>query len=168
MNQSETSSALNEAINPLNQTVNPLNETTNPLKKHDSLLRSSHVALLTTVRHNDGLLSTNPVGFVWDGECIRISTLKSRIKYKNLLANPLVAFCLISPTNRMSYIEVRGHATLQDDADRSFARRQFMAGSGGQEPPADLDSPDAERVIIKIHPQQVSSPTLYGGRFDQK
>ncbi|HSB96749.1 MAG TPA: PPOX class F420-dependent oxidoreductase [Spongiibacteraceae bacterium] len=143
-------------------------EITNPLKKYDALLRSSHVALLTTIRHNDGLLSTNPVGFVWDGECIRISTLKSRIKYKNLAANPMVTFCLISPKNIMSYIEVRGHATLEDDADRSFCRTQFMAGSNGQEPPADLDPPEAERAIIKIHPQQVSSPTLYGGRFDRK
>jgi PPOX class probable F420-dependent enzyme len=143
-------------------------EITNPLKKYDALLRSSHVAMLTTIRHNDGLLSTNPVGFVWDGECIRVSTLKSRIKFKNLTANPLVTFCLVSPTNMMSYIEVRGHATLEDDVDGSFTRLQFMTGSGGQEPPADLDSPESERVIIKIHPQQVSSPTLYGGRFDRK
>lgn len=140
----------------------------NTLKSYDTLLRSSNLALLSTIRHNDGLISTNPVGFVWDGECIRISTLKSRIKYKNLVANPLVTFCLISPKNIMSYIEVRGHATLEDDADRSFARLQFVLGSGGQEPPADLDPPEAERVIIKIHPQKISSPTLYGGRFDQK
>lgn len=145
-----------------------MTETTNPLTKYDALLRSSHLAMLTTVRHNDGLLSTTPVGFVWDGECIRISTLKSRIKYKNLTANPLATFCLMSPTNIMSYIEIRGHATLEDDADRSFARLQFMTGSNGQEPPADMDAPDAERVVIRIHPQQVSSPTLYGGRFDQK
>lgn len=140
----------------------------NPLKKYDALLRSTFFAMLSTIRHTDGLISTNPVGFVWDGECIRISTLKSRIKYKNLRANSLVTFCLMSPTNIMSYIEVRGHATLTDDVDRSFSRLQFMTGSGGQEPPADMDPPEAERVIITIHPQQVSSPTLYGGRFDQK
>ena len=37
---------------------------------------------LTTIRKKDGLPSTNPVGYVWDGERIRISTLKSRIKYQ--------------------------------------------------------------------------------------
>ena len=42
----------------------------------------------------------------------------------------------------------------------------IIENSGGDEPPADMDPPDAERVIITIHPQQVSSPTLYGGRFD--
>ena len=138
------------------------------LKNYDTLLRSTHLALLSTIRAKDGLISTNPVGFVWDGERIRISTLKSRLKYQNIAANPLVTFCLISPKNIMSYLEVRGHATLEDDQDRSFSRLQFKTGSGGQEPPADMDPPEAERAIIVIHPKQVSSPTLYGGRFDQK
>lgn len=143
------------------------NDIEEKLKRYDSLLRSNFVGLLSTIRH-DGLISTNPVGFVWDGERIRISTLKSRLKYKNLVADPRVTFCLISPQNIMSYIEVRGYAELEDDTDRSFSRTQFKYGSGGQEPPADLDPPEAERAIIIIRPQQVSSPTLYGGRFDQK
>jgi PPOX class probable F420-dependent enzyme len=136
------------------------------LKQYDDLLRSTFVGLLSTIRKKDGLISTNPVGFVWDGESIRISTLKSRLKYENLAANSLATFCVMSPKNLMSYLEVRGHATLLDDKDRSFARQQFMLGSGGQEPPADMDAPHAERVIIVLQPQQVSSPKLYGGRFD--
>ena len=40
-----------------------------------------------------------------------------------------------------------------------------MEGSGGEEPPADMDPPDAVRVIVRIHPQQSSKPLLYGGRF---
>jgi len=36
----------------------------------------------------------------------------------------------------------------------------------GKEP--NLDEPTAERVIIKIIPTQVSTPTLYGGRHDQR
>jgi PPOX class probable F420-dependent enzyme len=136
------------------------------LRRYDELLRSTFFGMLSTIRHTDRLISTNPVGFVWDGESIRISTLKSRLKYRNVLANPLAAFCVISPKNPMSYVEVRGHAAVHDDPDRSFARLQFMTGSGGQEPPADMDAPHAERVIIQLLPHQVSSPKLYGGRFD--
>jgi PPOX class probable F420-dependent enzyme len=137
-----------------------------PIPKHNhALLEKSFVGVLTTIRAKDGLLSSNPVGFVWDGEHICISTLKSRLKYRNLAADPRVAFCVVSNKNVMNYVEIRGHASLQDDLDRSFFRRQFMAGSGGDEPPADLDAPGDERVVITIHPQQVSSPTLYGGRF---
>ena len=136
------------------------------LKRYDELLRSNFVGWLSTIRKKDGLISTNPVGFVWNGETIRISTLKSRLKYENIRANPLATFCVMSPKNLMSYVEVRGHATVIDDPDRSFAREQFMLGSGGIEPPADMDAPNAERVIILLQPQQVSSPNLYGGRFD--
>ena len=82
------------------------------------------------------------------------------------MADSRVSFCVLSAENVMHYLEVRGYATLQDDPDNVFARRQFIENSGGDEPPADMDPPDAERVIITIHPQQVSSPTLYGGRFD--
>ena len=130
-----------------------------------ALLENSFFGVLTTIRAKDGLLSSNPVGFVWDGQQIRISTLKSRLKYQNLAADDRVAFCVVSKTNVMDYVEIRGHASLEDDKDRSFFRRQFMAGSDGAEPPENLDAPDAERVIITIHPQQVSSPKLYGGRF---
>ena len=42
------------------------------------------LATVSTIRHQDGLISTNPVGFDWDGEFVRLSTLKSRVKYRNL------------------------------------------------------------------------------------
>ena len=32
----------------------------------------------------------------------------------------------------------------------------------------DLDEPGAERVIIRIIPTQVSTPTLYGARLDRR
>lgn len=136
-------------------------------QEHHELLRTQHYGMLTTLR-SDGLLSTNPVGFVWNGECVRISTLKSRVKCKNILADSRVAFCVQSFSNPMHYIELRGHATLEDDTDRSFFREQFMDGTGGEEPPDDMDPPDAQRVVITIHPEKVSAPVLYGGRFHEK
>ncbi len=145
--------------------MNELSIKTIPEKNH-ALLTTQHLGMLTTVR-SDGMLSTNPVGFVWDGERIQISTLKSRVKYRNISADSRIAFCVQSAKNPMNYVEIRGFATLEDDLDRSFARRQFMIGSNGQEPPEDMDPPQAERVVITLHPQQISSPQLYGGRFDK-
>jgi len=87
-----------------------------------ALLENSFFGVLTTIRAKDGLLSSNPVGFVWDGQQIRISTLKSRLKYQNLAADDRVAFCVVSKTNVMDYVEIRGHASLEDDKDRSFFR----------------------------------------------
>jgi PPOX class probable F420-dependent enzyme len=135
-----------------------------PVRYHP-FLEKHFLAMLTTIRAA-GMLSTNPVGYVWDGRHIRVSTLKSRMKCRNILGDDRVCFCVQSPTNPMDYIEVRGHATVDGDRDRSFFREQFMRGMGGREPPADLDPPDAERVIIVIHPHQVSAPKVYGDRFD--
>lgn len=135
--------------------------------QHHKLLQKSLIGVITTVRHNDQRLSSHPVGFVLDNGVVRISSLKNRMKYKNILADPRVSFCVVSAKNVMDYVELRGTATIEDDADRSFARRQFVEGSGGQEPPEDMDPPEAERIIITLHPEQVSSPTLYGGRFDK-
>ena len=55
--------------------------------------------------------------------------------------------------------------TIEDDTDRSFFRKQFRAGAG-VDPPDDLDPPAARRVVITIFAENVSSPELYGGRFD--
>jgi PPOX class probable F420-dependent enzyme len=129
------------------------------------LLDENSLGLMTTIRHNDGRPSTNPVGYVWDGECVRVSTIKSRMKYKNLVANPTITFCVVDGNDLTRYVELRGRASLEDDPDKSFLRRQFIRQSGGDEPPADLDPPEAERVTIRIHPEQVSAPELYGGRF---
>ena len=41
---------------------------------YHAFLETHFLAMLTTQR-KDGLLSTNPVGYVWDGERIRISSI---------------------------------------------------------------------------------------------
>jgi PPOX class probable F420-dependent enzyme len=135
---------------------------------HHAILAANHQGVISTVRHKDGLISTHPVSYVWDGKCVRISTIKNRVKYQNLLANPRIAFCVVHAADPTRYIELRGYATIEEDPDRSFLRRQFTDGSGGVEPPADLDPPGTERVIIRVHPHQSSSPLLYGGRFSRE
>ena len=92
-------------------------------------------------------------------------TIKSRVKYENLLRNPQVTFCVVDRDDPMRYVELRGFATMEDDPDRSFLRSTFEAG--GMEMPEDLDPPGTDRVTVRIHPQQSSSPHLYGGRFHQ-
>ncbi len=132
---------------------------------HREILAKNHIAVLTTLRQKDGLPSTNPVGYVWDGECVRISTIKDRVKYRSLVADPRVAFCVVDADDHMVYVELRGYATIEEDPDQSFLRHTFV--HAGMEPPEAIDPPGTERVIVRIHPQQSSSPTLYGGRFHQ-
>lgn len=133
-------------------------------ESHVGILESARIGLISTIRHQDGLISTNPVGFDWDGEHVRFSTLKSRVKYKNLLANPLITFCVLDPAMPTRYIEIRGRAEISEDPTAALARK--MSGQQGGTK-FELDKPGAERVIVKIIADQVSTPTLYGGKLDR-
>ena len=132
---------------------------------HVGILQTALLATVSTISHRDGLISTNPVGFDWDGEYVRLSTLKSRLKYRNLMANPQVTFCAVDPKVPSRYIEIRGYAELSDDPERALSKKMVGRMSGKEQ---DLDEPGAERVIIKIVPTHVSTPTLYGGRLDER
>lgn len=145
------------------------NEDTQSLIKpeHETILSQTFLATLSTVRQKDGHISTNPVSYIWNGEEIEISTLKNRMKYKNLLANPLATVCIVSPNDPMKYVEIRGTVKLVDDPEREYVRGAFKKISG-HDMPADMDPPNAERVTLYLRPEQVSSPVLYGGRFDKK
>jgi PPOX class probable F420-dependent enzyme len=133
---------------------------------HVGILDTAMMATVSTISHKDGLISTNPVGFDWNGEYVRLSTLKSRVKYRNLLANPQITFCTVDPKMPTRYVEIRGYAEVYEDPAGALNRKLFSRMSG-KEWPQDLDDPGAERVIVKIIPTQVSAPTMYGGRLDR-
>jgi PPOX class probable F420-dependent enzyme len=132
---------------------------------HVGILETALMAMVSTVSRRDGLISTNPVAFDWDGEYVRLSTLKSRLKYRNLVANPQITFCVVDPKMPSRYIEIRGYAEISDDPERALSKKLVGRVSGEE---VDLDEADAERVIIKIVPTHVSTPTLYGGRLDER
>jgi PPOX class probable F420-dependent enzyme len=133
---------------------------------HVSILDTAMLATVSTISHKDGLISTNPVTFDWDGEYVRLSTLKSRVKYRNLLSNPQITFCALDPKLGARYLEIRGYAEISEDPDGALNRKLFRRTTGAEWPP-DLDEPGAERVIVKIVPTQISAPSVYGGRFDR-
>ena len=135
--------------------------------EHEAILSQTSLATLSTIRYNDGHITTNPVSYIWNGEEIEISTLKNRMKYKNLCANPLATVCIVSPSDPMKYVEIRGRVKLVDDPAREYIRAAFEKVSG-HKMPEDMDPPNSERVTLYLRPEQVSSPVLYGGRFDKK
>jgi PPOX class probable F420-dependent enzyme len=132
-------------------------------ESHVGILENALLAMVSTISCRDGLIATNPVGFDWDGNYVRVSTLKSRWKYRNLLSNPQITFCAVDPAMGTRYIEIRGCAEISDDPEKRLAQK--IAGDAWT---PEMDGPGAERVIIKIIPTQVSTPTLYGGQLDQR
>ncbi|MBA6413687.1 PPOX class F420-dependent oxidoreductase [Parahaliea sp. F7430] len=132
-------------------------------ESHRNILETSFFAFVSTIRKKDQLISTNPVGFDWDGETFRFSTLKSRIKYRNMQADPRLTICIMDPKSPTRYIEMRGKAILEDDPEGSLAKKIFKRQTGRD---FDLDEPGAERVIVTLEIEQVSTPKLYGGKLD--
>ncbi|MEM1114007.1 MAG: pyridoxamine 5'-phosphate oxidase family protein [Pseudomonadota bacterium] len=130
-----------------------------------AVLNATFLGCLSTLRQKDGFVSTNPVSFHWTGEEVEISTLKNRMKYKNLVADSRATFCVIDPANHMNYVELRGSVRFVDDPGGAMMRERFYALTG-EYPPDDLDPEGAERVMIYLLPEQVSSPVLYAGRLD--
>ena len=129
---------------------------------HVDILQNAFSAMVTTIRQKDGLPSTNPVSFVWDGERVRFSTLKQRVKYKNLINNPALTMCMMDPRDMTRYIEIRGHGEIEDDPGGEWNKAIYRKVMGEE---FTLDEPDAERVIVTLVPKQVSAPLLYGGKL---
>ena len=124
---------------------------------HIDILEAKCFAHVATIRP-DGMISNHPVCLIWDGEHIRFSTTKSRKKFRNLMADDRIALSIPDPTNIWRYLEVRGHATLDDDVDRSFIdsiAKKYM----GQDHYS-FDRPGDERVTVTLHVEQVSATAV--------
>lgn len=124
---------------------------------HLDILESRCYPVVSTIRP-DGLISANPVSILWESGRIRFTTLKDRMKVRNLLADPRISLCAMHPDNVLHYLEVRGHAELEDDADRAFVDRIAMKYMGRERYP--FDPPGAQRVIVTVVPEQISTPFM--------
>jgi PPOX class probable F420-dependent enzyme len=117
--------------------------------------KSRAIGHVCTVR-KDGRLSVNPVAVVLDGDELWLSTTKDRVKYGNLLRDPRIAISVVDPQDISRYVEIRGRAELFDDVGRRYIDRIAQLYMGKEH--YDLDPPTAQRVVVRILPEQVSAP----------
>lgn len=123
---------------------------------HD-ILTDKPTAYLATMRP-DGAMSVTPMGMLFDGMLIRLSTTKDRKKYRNLLADDRVTVCVPHRNNPNRYVEVRGRAVLTDDPDRTFINTVAQTYMGVDVYP--FDRPGQERVTITVIAERVSAPRI--------
>ena len=118
---------------------------------HRDLLEAQ-VAVIGTIGP-DGRPQLSGVWFLADADgTIRISLNESRQKLKNLQARPEVSVLVFDPESQYRYLEVRGTAQVELDADRSFA------GQVGAKYGADLaehDAPGQQRYVVTVRPDHV-------------
>jgi PPOX class probable F420-dependent enzyme len=94
---------------------------------------------------------------IFDGEVVRITSVKDRFKVRNLELDARVSLCVPDPDDNLRYVEIRGTATVEDDADRTFVNAMAKEWMGVDEYP--YDAPGDERVTITVHPEAVSVPS---------
>ena len=123
------------------------------------ILSTKPIGYLGTVRP-DGHLSVVPVAVIFDGRTVRITTVKTTFKVRNLTRDARMTLCVPSADDPQHYVEIRGVATHEDDADRSFVNGMARDWMGIDEYP--YDQPGEERVTITVHPEVVSMPRVHG------
>lgn len=71
------------------------------------LANAPQVAALTTLMP-DGSPQTTPVWCDFDGECVRVNTMRGFRKEKNMRANPKVTLLCYDPRQPLRSLEIRG------------------------------------------------------------
>ncbi len=74
---------------------------------HLDLADGPPVAAMTTLGR-DGEPQTSVVWCDWDGECLRVNTMRGFAKERNLRRDPRVTLLCFDPRNPDRYLEVRG------------------------------------------------------------
>lgn len=120
------------------------------------LLDEPNVAVLATI-NADGSPQTSAVWVDRDGEELVISSARGRRKDRNIQRDPRVSLSVFDRNDPEQYAEIRGLATVTEDAGRALAVRmgEKYEGPGGGQMFLDLP-PEVIRVVIRIAPGHVA------------
>jgi PPOX class probable F420-dependent enzyme len=124
---------------------------------YDDLLAGPICVTMTTVMA-DGSLQSSVVWRKHEGDHWLVGVGKESLKYRNLQANPQVAFTAIDPENPYRYLEVRGEVVeFAPDPPPEWwdELSQFYTGQdyyGNFEP---VENRDDTGVVVKIKPTRI-------------
>ncbi len=124
---------------------------------HRDLL-DAQVATLATI-DRDGFPQLTEVWFLFDEGELKTSLNSSRAKTKNLAARPECSMLILDLANPYRYLEIRGRARLEPDAEYTFAQR--LGAKYGADV-RDHDAPGDSRVVVTIDPTKVFPVDMSG------
>jgi PPOX class probable F420-dependent enzyme len=119
------------------------------------LVREPAFANLATLM-KDGSPHVTPVWFDYDGEHVRINSARGRVKDRNMRNNPMVALCILDPSNPYRYLEIRGRVAeiTEEGADThidSLARKYMKVEKYPHRSATEV------RVMYRIAPEHIST-----------
>ncbi|HEY7484528.1 MAG TPA: PPOX class F420-dependent oxidoreductase [Streptosporangiaceae bacterium] len=115
-----------------------------------ALFDGTNFVTVATV-NSDGGPQTSIVWAKVDGDDIVFSTIKSRLKYRNLARDPRVSVLTYAADEPYHYAEVRGRATMVDDPGGSLLQELARKYEGKSWP----DNAPDQRVIVRVAPEKV-------------
>ena len=132
-----------------------------PSSPHD-LIECPPVAALTTVMA-DGYPQTSVVWCDFDGECVRVNTMRGFAKERNMRRDPRITLLCYDPREPLRYLEVRGtvvEMTETGAAEHLDALASKYAGRPirffGDSVPAGLAKTEIP-VLCRIKPTHVTA-----------
>jgi PPOX class probable F420-dependent enzyme len=124
---------------------------------HEDLL-AANFGTLATVGRNGGPQLTE-VWFLYEDGQLRLSLNTSRLKTKNLIARTACSLFILDLENPYRYLDVRGRAKVDSDADYAFADR---VGAKYSSDLREHDGPGDERVVVTIERENVFAVDMSG------
>ena len=113
------------------------------------------IANLATIMA-DGQPQVNPVWCDYDGTCVRLNSVKGRVKDKNMRARPQVTVLLVNPDDNFEWIEVRGTvAEITEEGAEAHIDALAKKYLGVETYP--YRRPGQVRVTYKIKPTRVNA-----------
>jgi PPOX class probable F420-dependent enzyme len=111
---------------------------------------ATYVSLGTT--NADGSPHLSVLWASYAGNDVLLSTLQGRRKYRNLIADPRVSVLWFPKDRPLSYVEVRGVATVSTEGAHDLIETlaQKYVGRSYREVPGDV-----VRVTVRVRPEHV-------------
>ena len=110
------------------------------------LLDGRNYAVLATV-NADGSPQTSAMWVGRDGNDLLMSTLRGRVKYRNMLRDPRVSVTVHDAADPENYVELRGRAVITPDPGGQLDSRLSWKYDGRDPGP---DPPGAVRVVVRV------------------
>jgi PPOX class probable F420-dependent enzyme len=114
------------------------------------VLDGPHFAVLAT-SNADGRPQSSVIFVNRDGDTVVFSTIKGRLKTRNMARDPRVSLLVVDKENGR-YVEIRGSVEITDDPEKRLLYEMYDRYMGGMSPPPE---PDAERLIVRVRPDKL-------------
>jgi PPOX class probable F420-dependent enzyme len=121
-------------------------------------LLEAQVATLATLEP-DNTPQLSEIWFLHDDGELRLSLNTARRKTQNLMQRPQCSLLILDLGNPFRYVELRGRARIEPDADGAFAHKLHAKYDADV---TEYDQPGDKRVVVTIEPTRVR-PVNMGG-----